>query len=220
MLNRAISALKEGRFVVLYDGKDREGESDLVMHASYVTPEAIRTFRKDAGGLICFATSGEVMLRMRLDFLSDILRGSPKRQLNRLAVSRTPYGDKSAFSIAVNHRKTFTGITDKDRSLTINGLSDIISANKGLGEGLARNFYSPGHVPLLFSRGVESRRGHTELAVELTRLAKMPPAVVVCEMLGNGDALSPQRAKRYAKIHGIPFIEGKEMIGARTLFPI
>jgi 3,4-dihydroxy 2-butanone 4-phosphate synthase len=212
MLSKAISSLRAGKFIVLYDGERREGEADLVIHGSYASPKAISALRADAGGLICFATSGDMMKRMGLSYMAQILRSSGSAPLRKLAISRTPYGDESAFSISLNHRKTFTGIPDDDRSLTITELSKMVSKNNGIGGELTRNFYSPGHVPLLFARDIKDRKGHTELAVELCKLAGLAPAVVVCEMLGIGKAASKADAKRYAKSKGLAFIEGKDIL--------
>jgi len=219
MLKDAISSLKAGRFVVLYDGEKREGEADLVIHGSAITPETIRTLRKDAGGLICFATSKEIMRKMGLEYMAEILRSSDSPLLRRLAITRTPYGDESAFSISLNSRGTFTGIPDSDRALTIMELSKMISKNNGMNSELARKFYSPGHVPLLFARDIRERQGHTELSVELCRLAGLPPAVVVCEMLGKGRAASKKMAQKYAKENGLAFIEGRTLLKETGLKP-
>ncbi|MEK6953470.1 MAG: 3,4-dihydroxy-2-butanone-4-phosphate synthase [Candidatus Micrarchaeota archaeon] len=213
MLSKAISSLRAGKFIVLYDGERREGEADLVVHGSYAFPKAIFQLRADAGGLICFATSGDMMKRMGLSYMAKILRSSGSTPLRKLAISRTPYGDESAFSISLNHRKTFTGIPDCDRSLTIIELSKMIAKNNGIGGELTKNFYSPGHVPLLFARDIKERKGHTELAVELCKMANLPAAVVVCEMLGIGRSASKGEAKKYAKTKGLAFLEGKDILG-------
>lgn len=213
MLKDALPSFKAGKFIVLYDGADREGEADLVIRGSFASPAAIRTLRRDAGGLICLATSGEMMGHLGIDYMASILRGSKLSSLNRIAISKTPYGDESAFSISINHKLTFTGITDKDRSRTITELSRLIKQNNGIADEFSKAFYSPGHVPLLFSRDLNKRRGHTELAVEICSLARLPAAAVVCEMLGEDDALGYEQARAYAEKNNYPFIEGKEVWG-------
>lgn len=209
MLEEALNALRKGKFVIIYDGGKREGECDLVMHARFASPRDIEILRKNAGGLICLATGGEVAKALRLPFMSDLLLSSPA--LSGISCRKTPYGDKPAFSIAVNHRRTYTGITDADRSLTIREFARVVEKGNGARKEFLRNFYSPGHVHLLIGRGLGERRGHTELALVLASLARMPPVMVVCEMLGKGKALPFKEALSYAKENGIPIIKGKDI---------
>jgi 3,4-dihydroxy 2-butanone 4-phosphate synthase len=84
---------------------------------------------------------------------------------------------------------------------------------KGDEEKFADLFYAPGHVPLLASRGIAKRKGHTEMSVELCRKAGLPAAVVICEMLGdNGKALDWKGALAYAKKKGFFAIMGSELL--------
>jgi len=125
------------------------------------------------------------------------------------------YDDRSSFSLSVNHRDTHTGITDEDRSLTIRELA--AAAADPAGTDFAATFRAPGHVHLLRAAPglLADRRGHTELGIALAEAADLPPAVVVCEMLDDttGRALSPADAKRYADRHGIPYLEGRAVLG-------
>src|SRR6266581_1338873 len=75
-LERAISALRRGEFILVYDGDGREEETDLTIASEFVKPESIRTLRKEAGGLICTTLSGEVRARIGLPFMADVLRRS------------------------------------------------------------------------------------------------------------------------------------------------
>ncbi|MCI0503958.1 3,4-dihydroxy-2-butanone-4-phosphate synthase [Candidatus Micrarchaeota archaeon] len=213
-LDNAIAALRAGGMIVLFDGDEREGEADLVVHARFATPETIRTLRQDAGGLICLALDGKIADDWGLPFYSEMLVAS-KLPVAAMECKKTAYGDKPAFSIQVNHRDVFTGITDNDRSLTIRGVERL--AGMGLGREDARaafhsEFYAPGHVFLLIGRGIKNRRGHTELSLELARRAGLDGAMVLCEMLGEGKALPKAEAKAYAKERGLMFIEGRELI--------
>lgn len=208
-ISEAAAELAKGRFVIIYDGSEREGEADLVLHASHATPGKIALLRKDGGGLVCLATSGEIAERIGLPFMADVLRGAG---LSGLAIGRTPYGDMSAFSLAINHRKTFTGITDEDRALTAREFANLISNGSASRQKFEKLFYSPGHLHLLVGRNLKERKGHTELALELARRAGMPPAILLCEMLGEGKALGRSAAKEYAKRHGLQFIEGSELL--------
>lgn len=214
MLKNVLSSFRNGTPVVVYDGNDREAEADLMVHASHATPKMLKLLRQDAGGLICFATSGGIGKRMKLPYMAEILRSVNSPSLRKLAVSKTPYGDAPAFSISVNHKSTFTGISDDDRSRTIVSLSRLIAQGNGIAHALPKEFYSPGHVPLLFSRSITERQGHTELAVALCNLSNLPPAVAICEMLGDGKALSLEEAEKYSRKNKIPLIEGKEIVEA------
>ena len=113
-LNEAILALKSGRQVLVYDGKGRENEVDLVVAAEHTTPEHIASMRKDAGGLICLAISNEVATKLGLAYMHDMIAGFGKVNpvFSKLTEGRAAYGDKPSFSISINHRDTFTGVTD------------------------------------------------------------------------------------------------------------
>src|SRR5271157_218576 len=114
----AAESLKKGMMILIYDGDEREGEADLVIGGRFIKPEVVRKLRKDAGGLICQAIPKEGAERLGLPFMTDILE-SAGGQVKALSCLKTAYGDRPAFSIAVNHKGVYTGITDNDRSLTI-----------------------------------------------------------------------------------------------------
>lgn len=206
MLEKALRELKAGRIALLHDSSDREDEVDLIIPASAVTAATIRTMRKDAGGLICLAIGKEVAERLSLPYMADLMAKSNETVRN-LIPERTAYGDKPAFSLAINHRGTFTGIPDRDRALTISEFPKIRD-----GRALAEKYYAPGHVPLLISRTLKERRGHTELSIELARKAGLWPTMVLCEMLSDdGGALGLKDAKAYAERNGLAFVDGGEL---------
>ncbi|MFH0884580.1 MAG: 3,4-dihydroxy-2-butanone-4-phosphate synthase [Candidatus Micrarchaeota archaeon] len=218
-LEKAVAALKSGGMILIYDGDGREGEADLVLHAQNAKPETIETLRKDAGGLICLALDERIANGLGLPFYTDILAASGL-PISTMECAKTAYGDRPAFAIPINHKKVYTGITDNDRSLTIRSMAELVENEaKPEGANTARErfyseFYSPGHVFLLIGRGIENRHGHTELSLELARMAGMSGVMVLCEMLGAGKALPKAEAKKYADAHGLPFVEGKEIIEA------
>src|SRR5256885_13964554 len=109
-LARAVAALQRGEFILVYDGDGREEETDLTIASEFVSPESIRTLRKEAGGLICTTLSGEVRARIGLPFMAEVLRRSGSEFPVLQAISREDmkYDRHSAFSISVNHRDTFT----------------------------------------------------------------------------------------------------------------
>jgi len=217
MIEEAIAALREGKFILLYDFDDREGETDFAIRADAVTPSHIRQMRKDGGGLICTAVDPEAAQRLGLPFASDLLRTSGVAEKE----GDIPYDRKnhSSFSLWVNHRNTFTGVTDNDRSLTINAVAEQVRRSlNGGGADFHEQFRTPGHVALLrAAEGLLSqRRGQTELSVALARMAGIVPAVTICEMLDDstGNALSKADAKRYADEHKLIFVEGSDVEAA------
>src|SRR2546429_3557121 len=125
-----MAALQRGEFILVYDGDGREEETDLTIASEFVTPESIRTLRKEAGGLICTTLSGAVRARICLPFMADVLRrsGSEFPVLHAISREDMKYDRHSAFSISVNHRDTFTGVTDVDRARTISRFSAIAKA--------------------------------------------------------------------------------------------
>lgn len=214
-----MEALRSGRPVMIYDSSDREGEVDLVFHASQINHRKIAVLRREAGGLICFATSNRVRRALGIPFMNEFLGQHP--QLGRLATRRLGYGDPPAFTLWVNHVDSVTGIRDRDRALTARRLYDVVVlVERGEEEEARRIFYdeftAPGHLPILASRGLERRRGHTELAIALAGLAGMPPAVVFAEMLVDGGVLSVEEARRISHEHSIPLVSGKEIIEAHS----
>lgn len=207
-MDAACNALAKGCMIVAYDGAKREHEADLMLHAGFATPVKIRALR-GAGGLLCLATDAATAQKLGLPFAADLLRASGGT-LRALAASKTPYGDEPAFSIAINARDTFTGITDNDRATTAREFAALVADGCSAAD-FAQRFYSPGHVHLLVGRGLRQRKGHTEIALELARRSELAPAVLMCEMLGSGGALTRKEALRYARAHRIPFVEGREL---------
>ena len=213
-VEEAIAAFRDGQPVCVHDFDDREGETDIVYPAGAVDVAAVERLRNDAGGLICVGLSASVADAAALPYLSDAI-DHPASEAEHLA-----YGDRSSFSLTVNHRDTFTGITDEDRSLTITELADFAAGVEN-GDSLdagdfATEFRAPGHVHLLRAADglLDERQGHTELGIALAQAADQPPAAVVCEMLDDdtGRALSTAAAREYAATQGIPFVDGEGLV--------
>jgi len=205
-VGKAVSALRQGRIVIIYDGDEREGEADMVIGARFTTPKTIETLRRRGGGLICAAIGKKDADGIGLPFFVDLLE-KDGRDMKSIACRRTAYGDKPAFSLPVNHREVYTGITDNDRSLTIRKLDEVICSRP---EEFTAEFYSPGHVFLLIGSGLRRRCGHTELSLELGGRAGLR-VMVLCEMLDRGKALSKKKAKAYARKNKLQFLEGAEL---------
>ncbi|MFH1095580.1 MAG: 3,4-dihydroxy-2-butanone-4-phosphate synthase [Candidatus Micrarchaeota archaeon] len=228
-----LDALRQGTPLVLLDDPGREGEADIILHAGFCTPKNVGLLRSRAGGLVCLGTDMATSKILQIPFAADLLRESSSPTLRALALSRAPYGDPSAFSVWINHKSTFTGITDGDRSKTILAFEKMVresvpapgKAKKSTiepgsypGEDLCarfvQEFYSPGHVPLLIARELSVRQGHTDFALALAGRAGLSPAVVMCEMLGTDSrALQWAEARRVAQENGWPAIDGKTLLG-------
>ena len=99
----------------------------MIIAAEYITPKNIATMRNDAGGLLCLAISNEITTKLGLTYMHDIIQSlsSINPVFSKLTYGKAPYGDKPSFSITVNHRDTYTGITDIDRALTISKMAEI-----------------------------------------------------------------------------------------------
>ena len=204
---RAIRAMRAGEPILIHDAADREGETDLVYPAGAVTPAALARLRNDAGGLVCVALADDVAAAFDLPFAHESI-DHPAATGDDLA-----YGDRSSFSLTVNHRDTYTGITDDDRARTITALA--AAAATPTETDFAVEFRVPGHVHLLRGAAelLSERRGHTELALALAAAADCPPAAVVCEMLDDaGGALSPADAREYAERNGLVYVEGSRIV--------
>lgn len=212
VLKNAAASLKKGNFIVVYDSDGREGEADLIFCAKCASPRAVSIMREKAGGLLCLATSPEVAQKIGLPFMSDLLLSDER--LAEIIYNKTKYGDKPAFSISINHRESKTGISDDDRSRTLTEFGKIVSMPKtAWRRSFVKAFRTPGHVNLLIGRGIENRRGHTEMALEIARIAGIPPAMALCEITGTRRQMTRDAAKKIARENGWVFLEGKDFFG-------
>ncbi|GAB7018228.1 3,4-dihydroxy-2-butanone-4-phosphate synthase [Halostagnicola bangensis] len=204
----ALESLRSGDPVLVHDAADREGETDLIYHADAVTPNAVTRMRNDAGGLVCVALSHDVTETFDLPFYTDEV-DHPAAADHELG-----YDERASFSFTVNHRDTYTGITDDDRSRTIQALGE--AAADPATTNFSEEFRVPGHVHLLKAAPelLEQREGHTELGLALADAAELPPAVVVCEMLDDetGAELTPADARAYANHYGFAYLEGRDVL--------
>lgn len=168
-ITEAIEEIRNGDIIILVDDEGRENEGDFIMAAEKVTPEAINFMTKYGRGLVCLAMEGK-----RLDEL----------QIPRM-VERNTAKLETAFSVSIDAiHGTTTGISAHDRAQTIL----TVLNKKTQPEDLAR----PGHIFPLRAKpgGVLNRAGHTEAAVDLTRLAGLSTAGVLCEIMDDDGTMA------------------------------
>lgn len=210
--------------MIVYDADGREEECDFFMAAEHCTPRAIRTMRKEGGGLIFLMVRPDIRDKLGLPFLQEVFPQFKREYpvFSALISDDIPYDTRSSFSIAINHRDTFTGITDNDRSLTVRSFGELSLMVPDLTEAgsLARfgeHFRTPGHIPICIGsdRILETRFGHTELSCALSTMAGLSGASAGCEIMGDdGNAMPKEKVMEYAKENGIPFLEGRQIIRA------
>lgn len=167
-IEEAINDIKRGRFVIIVDDENRENEGDLVIAADNVTPPKINFMISKAKGILCVPMEGK-----RLDELNLSL------MVNNLDISQC------AFTVSVDFKNgVTTGTSAFDRSSTIKAL-----ANEKYKE---LHFAKPGHIfPLrYYEGGVFKRQGHTEASIDLTKLAGLYPATVICEILNDDGTMA------------------------------
>jgi 3,4-dihydroxy 2-butanone 4-phosphate synthase len=211
--------LKKGKFILLHDSENREDETDMVVLAEHVKPDHIAAMRTDAGGLICAAVGMDVSMAIGLPFMADVLIAAESKYplLKKMRGEDIKYDKKSAFSLTVNHRKTFTGVSDVDRALTISELGSFCKNIKELKDPatvFGSNFRSPGHIPMLISSGLTNRQGHTELTCAIAEMGYLTPSVVLCEMMDEKThkSLTLKDARAYGKKNDLALLEGKQVI--------
>ncbi len=183
---KAVQEIRAGRMILIRDDEDRENEADLCIAAQFATPEAISFIAHSACGLICVALSGE-----RLDALRIPLAESEGKPLQGTAFT--------ASVDALHH--TTTGVSARDRSTTVHTLINPATQ--------AQDLVRPGHIFPLRARpgGVLERRGHTEAAVDLMRIAGLEPGAVICEVLdSDGEAARGQSLQQLAQDWKIHFV--------------
>lgn len=222
-LAQARRLLREGRPVLLHDSAKREDEVDLFFAAEHAAPAAIETLRRDAGGLVFLAVDPAVGHALALPFLHELYAEASARHpiLAKLIPDDLKYDTRSSFSLTLNHRATFTGITDDDRSRTVREFAALarralVEPPEVVREAFGAAFRAPGHVHLCVAadRLLAQRKGHTELGVALARLAGVTPVLVGAEMLATGTRLSRADAQAWADAHGTVLVEGADVEAA------
>ena len=227
LIRLASEAFANGKPVMVFDSDFRECETDLLWPAAAATPAIMRRLRQDCGGLLFLAVGDDVGEKFGLPWLQDLhthpalVEENPV--LGKLITDDLQYDTRSAFTLSLNHRETFTGITDHDRALTTRRFGELANEMKDNDAieamtALGKEFRTPGHIPLCREApgGLKTRQGHTELAVAIARLAGLMPCTIGAEMLQpDGDrALSVEDARAYAAKYQIPMLTGEDIMKA------
>ncbi|MFB8541625.1 GTP cyclohydrolase II [Enterococcus faecium] len=190
-ITEAIQTLKKGGLIIVADDDDRESEGDLIGLAEYVTPEAVNFMTKFGRGLICAPISKNIAQRLSLGEMT--------------AHNTDAFG--TAFTISVDHKHTNTGISAFDRATSIQALADPHSKSN--------DFLRPGHIFPLISvdGGTLVRRGHTEAAIDLAKLANSVEAAYICEILKeDGTMARMQDLTRLSEKWQLPLITIDELV--------
>ena len=192
----AIAAIGRGEIVIVVDDEDRENEGDLIMAAECATPDKIAFFLHHTSGVICAPVTRERARELDLP----------------LMVTDNTESMRTAFTVSVDYRhNTTTGISAYDRAATIGSLVDPSTRPADL--------LRPGHIFPLEARegGVLKRAGHTEAAMDLTRLAGLYPAGVLCEIVNEkkDDMARVPELERFADEHGLLLISIADLVRYR-----
>ena len=190
-----IADIRRGKMVIVVDDEDRENEGDLIMAAEHTTSKTINFMAKYGRGLICVPTTEERLRQLGIE------RMVPRNQENF----------QTDFQVSVDSADGITtGISAKDRAETIRTLADPTAVPEDL--------VQPGHVFPLRARpgGILQRAGHTEAAVDLSKLAECRPIGVICEIMDdNGNMARLPQLKRFAKKHKLKICSIEELIKFR-----
>jgi 3,4-dihydroxy 2-butanone 4-phosphate synthase/GTP cyclohydrolase II len=193
----ALQALRQGEFVVVADDEERENEGDLIMAAESLSSEKLAFMLRHTSGVVCVALTARRANELDLP----------------LMVTENSEPHRTQFTVSVDLASGITtGISAADRSRTIRALGSASSR--------AENFLRPGHVFPLRARplGVLERRGHTEAAVDLARLAGFEPAGVLCELMAeDGSMLRGAALVEFAERYRLPFMHIGDLVQYRRV---
>lgn len=196
-IEEAISDIQQGKMVILVDDKDRENEGDLVVAAEFANAETINFMATHGRGLICLALTKDNADKIGLQPIKPEYNSVPQH---------------TAFTISIDAVQggVTTGISAFDRASTVNlAISE---------DAKPEDFIRPGHVFPLISRlgGVLVRAGHTEGSVDISRLAGLRPAAVICEIMNDdGDMARLPDLEKFAETHDIKIASIADLISYR-----
>ena len=192
-IEEAIEDIRNGKILIVVDDEDRENEGDFICSAELITPEIVNFMAKQGRGLICAALPEERCEALELDLMVGI----------NTSIHETQF----TVSVDLINDETTTGVSAKDRALTIKALVDPVTQPRDLGR--------PGHIfPLKAkAKGVLRRAGHTEAVVDLTRFAGLRPGGALVEIMNDDGSMARLRdLKRISEKFGIKIVTIKDLI--------
>ncbi len=199
-VENALTALQEGRGVLLLDDEDRENEGDIIYSVEHLTNEQMALMIRECSGIVCLCLTDTQADRLEL----------PPMVVNNNSANQT------AFTVSIEAKVgVTTGVSAADRVTTIK-----TAANPDAKPGdLAR----PGHVFPLRARpgGVMTRRGHTEGTVDLMQMAGLQPAGVLCEVTNpDGTMAKTPELVAFGRLHNMPVLTIEDMVAYRNQFDL
>ena len=194
-IEEALEDFRNGKFVIVVDGEDRENEGDLIIAAEKITPEDVNFMLKNARGVLCVPITNRRCEELKLE----------RQVSDNTSMLGTP------FTVTVDKLEgCSTGVSIQDRAATIRALADPNS--------IPETFGRPGHINPLYAqdRGVLQRAGHTEAAVDLARLAGLHPCAALMEIMSDDGSMArlPELRKR-ADEWGLKLISIRDLIEYR-----
>ena len=194
-INSIIKDAKKGKIFILVDNKNRENEGDLIIPASKANSKAINFMAKHGRGLICLSLTKKQVDKLSLPLMSAINKARMQ----------------TAFTVSIEAKKGITtGISAFDRAKTIKVAIDKKSTKKDI--------VSPGHVFPLVARkgGVLERAGHTEASVDISKLAKLNPSSVICEVMNEDGRMAKfNELLQFASKHNLKIASIEDLISYR-----
>lgn len=193
-IEEALNALRAGKNILVIDDPDRENEGDIICAAQFATTENVNFMATYAKGLICMPMSGEYCDKLGLPPM----------------VEQNTDNHETAFTVAIDHVNTTTGISAEERGYTARA---TVLAN-----AKPSDFRRPGHMFPLRARegGVLIRSGHTEATVDLCRLANLEPVGLCCEIMReDGTMMRTTELIEFAKEHNLVMISIADLIAYR-----
>ena len=192
----AIESVSKGEVIIVVDDEKRENEGDFIAAAEKITPKIINFMAKEGRGLICVPLSEKRCKEIKLDRM--------------VSNSADPMGTAFTISVDLKGKGVTTGISAKDRALTIKALVDDNTKSS--------DFSKPGHIfPLIGKQGgVLRRTGHTEAAIDFARLAGMKPAGVIVEIMNEDGSMArlPELSK-VSKKFGLKIVSIEDLVAYR-----
>ena len=192
-ISEIIKDAKKGKIFILVDNKNRENEGDLIIPASKVNSKSVNFMAKHGRGLICLALTKKQVDKLSLPLMSAINKARMQ----------------TAFTVSIEAKKGITtGISAFDRAKTIK-----VAINKN-----SKKIVSPGHVFPLVARngGVLERAGHTEASIDISKLARLNPSSVICEVMNeDGRMARLDDLLKFAKKHNLKIASIEDLISYR-----